>query len=254
MKREIKSLCVFIFAVALMLIYKPVNAEEYFYTNDNGVSFTEAEYNFFTNFFYEGYQKYMTQAMFDEYIDAGIDFENAEIDKVGMCVNSAPNSMRREEMTRDFTYLDTYSKSIEMGRTCGILCRVSSVVNWHGTPTVQSHDVMGSYIDGPTRISTPTTIISSSAGGDFEDAIVYDTNGYGAVISLPDEDDIVVSQSFAYTGNGVIFMSYQHALTDISLQDAQLFSIGLSGYGNVFIFDSSISYIYDGMNGLYMMV
>ena len=254
MKWKINFLFVFIFAAAVMLIQKPVYAEEYFYTNNNGVSFTEAEYNFFTNFFYEGYQKYMTQAMFDEYIEAGIDFENAEIDKVGMCVNSAPNSMRNEEMMRDLTYYDTYSKSIEMGRTCGILCRVSSVVVWHGIPEVQSYDLMGSYLDGPTRISTPTTMVSSSAGGSFEDAMVYDTDGYGAVISLPNEDDIIVSQSFAYTGNGLIFMSYQHSLTNVTLQEAQSFTIGLSGYGHVFIFDSSVSYMFDDMNGVYMTV
>ena len=255
MNKVRKVLMIMVLTMTMLFSYQVVFAEEeYYYTNPNGVSFTREAYDFFSEFFYEGYQAHMTQAMFDEYVNEGFDFANTEITKVGLCMNPNPVTIGNQASPQDLTYYATYGKSIEMGQACGILCRVSAVVTWHGVPACQSHDVMGAYLNGPTRISTPSTMYTSSAGSGFEDAIVYDTNGYGAVISVPNAGDIVVSQSIAYTGHGLIFMSYQHAVSTVSLSNAQNFTIGLAGYGNVFIFPSSIGDQYDQMNGVYMTV
>ena len=247
MKNKIKFALMVVFMFTLFFIQKPVHAEEYYYTNENGVAFTKEAYDFFSRFVYEGYQKYVTQDEFNEYIEAGIDFENATIEKVGLCSNPTGNN-------RDIPYFDTISRRIEMSKTCGILCRVNCTVTWHGTPIVQAYDVIGAYLTGPTRLSTPTTIVSSSADSTNTEALVYDTDGFGAVIAVHDASDMVISQSFTYSGHGLIFMSHQHATSNISLANAQLFTIGLSGYGNVFNFYGAATNVYDQMNGVYLTV
>ena len=60
-----------VLSVFCFLSSKNVYAEDY-YTNGYGVTFDRSQYDFFTEFFYDGYQALMTQAMFDEY--DGFDF------------------------------------------------------------------------------------------------------------------------------------------------------------------------------------
>jgi len=242
-----KILLAVVFICTLLLSQKNVYAEEYYYVNDNGVSFTKAAYDFFGEFFYDGFQRYMTQDLFDQFVEEGFDFENTVIEKASSILKQPGN-------TRDIPFYDTQSRSIDMSKACGIVCRVSSTVIWHGTPIVQDYDVMGAYITGPTRITTPVTFINSSQGSDQPAAIVYDTDGYGAVLPVHNASDMIITQSFAYTGNGLIFMSHQHATSQISLTNAQLFTIGLSGYGNVFNFYGAATNVYDQMNGVYLTV
>ncbi|MBQ3308068.1 MAG: hypothetical protein IJG68_07770 [Bacilli bacterium] len=252
MVRNKKILWMIVLSVFCFLSSKNVYAEEY-YTNGYGVSFDRAQYDFFTEFFYDGYQAYMTQEMLDEY--DGFDFENTVIEKTGLCPNQTHINPGNQVSPQDFPYLDTYAKEIKMAKACNsFFCRVSCTVTWHGTPTVQSHDVIGAYLNGPTRFSTPATMYTSSNGSGYETDIVYDTDGYGAVVDIPNASDIIVSQSFSYTGTGLIFMSYQHAVSTVTLNEAKSFSIGLAGYGNVFIYPSNIGDSYDQMGGVYMTV
>lgn len=252
MIRNKKILLIIVLSVFCFLSSKNVYAEAY-YTNVYGVTFDRSQYDFFTEFFYDGYQALMTQAMFDEY--DGFDFENTVIEKVSYCPNQTHLNPGNQIFPQDYPYLDTYAKEISMGKACNpAFCRVSCNVVWHGTPIVQSYDVMGSYISGPTRITTPITSYSSSAGDGYQTDMVYDTDCYGAVIAIPNAPDIIVSQSFSFTGHGQIFMSYQHAVETISLNDAKSFSIGLAGLGNVFIYSSTIANKFDQMGGVYMTV
>ena len=252
MVRNKKILLMIVLSVFCFLSSKNVYAEDY-YTNGYGVSFDRSQYDFFTDFFYDGYQDLMTQAMFEEYDE--FDFENTVIEKVSYCPNQAHFNPGNQLSPQDFPYLDTYAKELSMAKACNaVFCRVSLTVTWHGTPIVQSHDVIGSYISGPTRFSTPITTYESSNGSGHETDMVYDTDGYGAVVAIPNASDIIVSQSFAYTGHGLIYMSYQHAVSTVSLDNAKSFTIGLAGLGNVFIYPSAIADCYDQMGGVYMTV
>ena len=49
-----------------------------------------------------------------------------------------------------------------------------------------------------------------------------------------------------------IFTSYQHAQSDLSLADSQIYTLGASGLGQVFVFPYSISQKYDGMSGVHV--
>ena len=249
--RRLGKLCLVVVILGLFLYYKPVYAEEYF-RNQYGVSFTREAYDFFTELFYDGYQNLMTQEMYDEY--EGFDFVNDEIEKVSLCVNDMPISMRDTVSPQDLTHFANYSRSLDLAKVCGALCRAALVVTWLGEPSVKSYDLAGAYLSGPTRISTPATTYSSTLESGLPSAMVYEDDGFGAVVPVPDGENIRVSQSFAYTGHGVIFMTHQHAVENISLTNAQSFTIGLSGYGNVFQFYGGAVDKYDQMNGVYITV
>lgn len=238
MKRGSKILLfTFVTAASLFINIKNVNAQtESFYTNDKGVQFTEDQYNFITRFYWDGYQNYMTQEMLDDLSD--IDFANVEVEKVSYC-----------PIERG-TFVSSQYKSLTIGRACGALCRVSVSAEWFVKPSIKSYDVMGMYLDGPTRNGTPTTIIAGDGEGSFEETIKYENDGFGAVIKLPNAEKIVITQSMVYNGSGRIYASYQHAMENISFANAQKFNIEFGGYGGVFEFYGGAYGVYDQFPGV----
>ena len=58
----------------LMTIFiSVVNAEELtYYTNSNNVNFSKEEYEFISNFYFEGYQNYMTEEDYKEFKKSNI--------------------------------------------------------------------------------------------------------------------------------------------------------------------------------------
>ena len=231
--------------IVFLVNIKVVSAKEVYYTNKYNVSFSEEEYNYFTEIYWDGVQKHLTQDFVDLY--AGEDFENMTIEKRSLC-------QKRSEPTRDNTYAGTYYDEITISKSCGILCRVNTSANWLGEPSVKSHDVMGSLLSGPTRLGNPGTIIIGDNDSTPPDAVVYDTDGFGAVFKLPDAESISILQTFTYTGNGFVFATYQHALTPINLAHAQEFNIDISGYGSVLQFYGNAFGVYDAGPGVYITV
>ena len=232
-----------------------VYAEEIYYTNSKGVSFTKEQYDFYTYLTHDGYQEQVTQEMLDEI--AGQDLDSLDVKVVRLCPNEQKSQLRSTYNTQDDRLkVETSAKSLSMAKYCTpYYCRVLSELEWLGEPNSKSYDLMGAYLDGPTRLAVPTTSVVTTSGSKPEETIKYDTNGFGAVIKLPNESDPpLISQSFMYSGTGVIFVSYQHAMSSISLADAQLFNIGLIGYGSVFDFYGVAADIYDQMPGVYMTV
>lgn len=251
MKTIVKYGIVFLFVMAA-IVGKNVYAEEIYYTNSKGVSFTKEQYDFYTYLTHDGYQEYVTQDMLNEI--AGEDLESLDVKVVRLCPN--PFKSASKGQTRDDeAYVATSAKSLAMGRYCTqSYCRVMAEVEWFGEPNITSYDVMGAYLDGPTRVGTPSTFLSTPTTGYEEETIVYDTDGFGAIIQLPAEEGIFIDQTFVYSGTGTIFMSYQHAMSNISLANSQLFNIGLIGYGSVFDFYGAAVDVYDDMPGVHMDV
>ena len=249
--RGIKKYVLIIIIMVTVLIGKNIYAEEFFYTNRQGVSFTKEQYDFFKTTFHEGFQEIVTQEMIDKL--AGVDLSTIEVQKVGICPMTDYNASKRVNPRRDDNlFIDTYAKSLEMSNLCFAGdCYVFATVEWHGEPTVKSLDLLGVYLTGTvTRESTPMTMISSSEGCDGEETVKYTSSGFGAVVQLIDGDDIFIDQSFRYSGTGTIFYSYQHAMSTISLSDAQLFNTALIGYGSVFDFYGNAVGVYDEMPGV----
>ena len=186
--------------------------------------------------------------MLDKIADA--DLSKIKVKKVGLC----PNNPTRD----DNLYVTTSAKSLEMSNYCFAgNCKVYSEVEWFGDPTVKSYDLYGSYFNGTvSRVDTPMIFATTSNGDNSDYSIIkYESDGFGGVIELPQNgDDIVLDLIYKYTGTGTIFVSYQHAMSTISLADAQLFNIDLIGYGGVFDFYGAAVGKYDQMPGVHMDV
>ena len=244
-----KGTLIIISFLTIILIGKKVNAKEIYYTNSKGVSFTKEQYDFYTYLTHDGYQEYVTQEMLDEIVNDNISTIQKKV--IRLCPTDLKEPKRRE----DNTYVATSAKALSMGQYCSsISCRVFCELEWLGEPNVKSHDVMGSYLSGPTRVSVPSTTVSSSVHTGTHETVVYDTNGFGALIQVPNGDDIFIDQTYTYSGTGIIFYTYQHAMSGISYNNAQLFTIGLGGYGNVLDFYGAALGVYDDMPGVYMNV
>lgn len=241
--------------VLILLIGSTVHAETY-YTNHLGVSFTREQYDFYTYVMHDGFQEHVTQDMLDEI--AHEDIESIEVSKVSIC----PNPMQQGNMGNlanpldDNTFVITSAKSLEMTVACNSVnfCRAFAYVEWFGEPNQKSYDVIGAYLDGPTRTSTPMVLVSTEDDFANEEVIKYETDGFGAVVPVIDGDDLMIDMTFPYSGTGGIFISYQHAMSYISLANAQLFNIDFVGYGNVFDFYGAAIGVYDEMPGVHMDV
>lgn len=230
--KKIKKLFV-ILLLAVVFTTTKVNAQEVYYTNDEGVEFTKEEYDFFGKFYYDGFQNYITQELKDSF--QGFDFATAEVSKVGYC----PNIKARG------SYYETQYRSIEIGRSCGALCYLGTTVKWLVEPYTKSYDVIGYNLTGVSRISTPTTIVVGDGSGSGSEAVIYDDDGFGAVVKLPEAHDINITQTFAYTGTGYVMAAYDHALKPISLEDAKKFNIDIGGFSGIFDFYGPAVNTYD---------
>lgn len=251
MRKLAKYIFVFLF-IMIVVMGKDVYAEEPYYTNSKGVSFTKEQYDFYTYLTHEGFQENVTQDMLNEI--AGQDLNSLDVKVIKLCPTKR-NSGKENQLRDDNTYFATQYKSIAMGKYCSNTgCRVIAEAEWFDVPNIKSYDVMGAYLDGPTRLNTPTTFITTSEDATEEETIVYDTDGFGAVFVIPDGDDIFIAQTFNYSGTGTIYFSYQHAMSYTTLNTAQLFNIGLIGYGNVFEFYGAATGVYDQMPGVHMDV
>lgn len=245
-----KKLLILLFIV-ISIIGKNVYAEDIYYTNSKGVSFTKEQYDFYTYLAHDGYQEHITQEMLDEI--KGEDLDNIDAEVVRIC--PLPDNFGKNHNREDNTYISTSAKALSMGKYCvSGVCRIISELEWLGEPTVKSYDVMGSYLDGPTRLGTPIVFVSSTDDFSYEETIKYESDGFGAVVKIPTGDDVMIDLTFTYQGTGTIFVSYQHAMIGITYANSQLFNIDYYGYGNVFEFYGNAVGIYDNMPGVHMDV
>ena len=205
---------------------------------------------------HDGFQEIVTQEMIDEI--TGIDLDSLNPRVVRMCPNewNTGVSMRNVNHTMDDTiYIETSAKGLYMGYYCGSTdCTALASVEWFGEPNQKSYDVFGSFLDGTTLVGIPMVSTSSEVTGYSADVIKYETDGFGAVLKVPNGEEVFFDMVYHYQGTGALFISYQHAMSSISLADSQLFHIDFGGYGNVFDFYGNAIGVYDHMPGVHMSV
>ena len=245
MRRYIKLSIVIVLFLLVTITANNVSAKEIYFTNDNGVSLSKEEYDFFKQLYWDGFPELLTLEKYEQFVS--MDFLNAEyeysttqnINKIG------------DQYSPRGTYHSTGAKSIRISKVCSNNCVIVTVAEWFGTPSVKSYDVIGAYLYNSTRIGTPTTIISSSTTSYSSNSIKYDTNGFGTSFLLPQSgNSYVISQDFLTTYSGHIYASYQHAASTSSLTISQSYNISLTGFGGVFGFYGQAYNIYDGMQGV----
>ncbi len=233
---------IFILFVSVICIQTYAEEQSY-YINDNNVSFTKEQYDYFTAMFYDGYQELVTQEEFNSYRENEMKVENVQTKYLNF-IN--PLS----------TLHETSAKQLKISTSIvSPIAKVSVVLKWKGKPTIKSYDLIGAYLEGVEEVGTIITRLSYSDGSYDSNEIQKFSNGFGVSIKLPSSgSDIIVSQSFNTTLGGTIYASYQHATSNISLANSKYYTISKSGYGKVFSFYNNMSNKFDGMGGVYISV
>lgn len=237
--KKILKLFILIASVVCVQTYAKENN---YYINDNNVSFSKEQYEYFTAMFYDGYQNLITQEEFNTYDEAEMKAENVETKYVN---SISPLS----------TLHETTAKQLKISKSVSSTAKISVVLTWKGTPKVKSYDVIGSYLEGVSSIGNVITRLSYGGGSYDSNEIKSFNNGFGVSIKLPSSgSNIIVSQSFSTTLGGTVYASYQYATSSISLASSKYYTISKSGYGKVFSFYNNMSSKYDGMGGVYIDV
>lgn len=224
-----------------------VNAKESFYINQYGVSFSKDEYNFLSDFYFNGYQDYMKSENYSEFIKSNI--INTTIKTSIQTEYGNVNMLSLE------SFHETSSKSLKVSSACSTVCAISIVAEWKKSPTIRSYDVIGAYIKNIKMSISPSTTLYYDSGTITSSYTKNSANGFGTSIKLPNSGgNIKVVQTFITEPSGIIYASYQHAKKNSTLAKSQKYSISRNGYGGVFLFESSVEKYYDGMSGVFLEI
>ncbi len=227
----------------LSFISVDVNAEA-FYTNKNGVEFTEREYSFISNFYFEGYQDYMTISDYEEFKDSNIINGNVNIqEKYDYDYNTL--------IPYTSSFHETPSKILKLSSSCSSDCTINVTVTWKKIPSTKSYDLIGAYFENTSL----NQIISSKMyyGGNTASPIENNlkSNGVSSTFKIPSTSKAIsISQTYKVSKGGRLYVSYQHAKNSVSLVESRKYEFSRNGYGNVFKFDPSVISKYDAMQGL----
>lgn len=232
----------FLLTLSLFLCMGVVKAKGY-YTNNNGVSLTEKEYNYVIDFYGDDYPSKMTVEDYNWIQKMDVNNRDYKIEKY-----------YDNDTTTRSTYHQTSSKYLAISKACGNTCAVTIKLQWLKNPNVRSYDVIGARFVNTSLISgSASTYVSSSAGTSGYSNYQYFTNGFGNSVKLPSgATDIIVQQTFYVQNSGTVYGSYQHATGYISLAQSKKYSIHYNGAGTVFLFDKSVNDYFDQMGGVYI--
>ena len=237
-----KIVGVFIILVAVLSFSKNVYAEEaIYYTTSNGIELTEEEYNFLTQFYWDGYPDIMTIDQYEE-------FKNSDLLDRELIVKYA----KQPENTPRSTSHATNAKVLKIAAACSSSdCMVTINCEWTLNPATRSYDVIGAYLSGVSLLYHNQTYVSSTSGATFFNNLKTAYNGIGNSVKLPSSGtDVIINMTITTTRGGTIYGSYQHAMSNTTLPVSKYYNFSLAGYGNVFSFYGSAVGIYDGMGGV----
>ncbi len=232
----------FLLTLSLFLCMGVVKAEGY-YTNNNGVSLTEKEYNYVIDFYGDDYPSKMTAEDYNWIQKMDVNNRDYKIEKY-----------YDNDTTTRSTHHQTSSKYLAISKACGSTCSVTILLKWLKNPNVRSYDVIGARFVNTSLISgSADTFVSSSAGSTYYSNYQYFSNGFGNTVKLPtNATSIMVQQNFEVQNSGTVYGSYQHATGYISLAQSKKYSIHYNGAGTVFLFDNSVNDYFDQMGGVYI--
>lgn len=216
---------------------------EIYYINDNNVSLTKEQYDYFSKMYYEGYQKSITLEEFNSYSK---DEMKPELVKTNYVNNIQLFSSSINTLSKNLKISSSPSASYK---------RIVVVATWTTFPSKRSNDLIGAYLSGISLYGGVTTTLEYSGGSYTSSEIQNFNNGFGVSIKLPTSgSNIIISQTFRTTTGGIVYASYQHATSNVTLFDSKNYTIGYGGYGHVFEFTNGMGSRYDAMSGVYIDV
>lgn len=251
-KYNLIILTTLLFAIFMFLTPNVHAEEEPYFTNNNGVSLTEAEYNYIKELYSENYLNLITLDVYNDLVDNGFMFQ--PIEKKGTLINDNDSLISGGASIQGYFH-NTSVKGIIIAKTCNGNCKMVVTLTWFGVPTIKSYDVMGAYLWGPTRVSNVITSTSSTAQGYSTIEIKEQSGGFGASFKLPQSGtNFQTIQQFTVTPGGTVYATYQHAMVNTTKAISQMYNISLTGSGRVLEFYGDATSVYDQMNGVYIDV
>ena len=210
--------------------------------NKNGIELTEKEYQFVNKFYGEDFFEKMTQEDYEWIMELDINNKKVEI-----------KTIYDTNINRDNPFHSTNSKSLSIARSCGnISCTIITNLTWLVNPSNRSYDVIGArFYNTSLHNNTIQTKVTSSNGTQY---FSYDkclSNGIGTSVKLPDNGNNITVQQKIFTNlGGIVYASYQHSTSQISLQTSTWYTISATGFGGVFEFYNGAGNYFDGMGGV----
>ena len=230
----------FLILLSIFIVPTWVFAEDdIYYTNNYGVSLTKKEYNFISEMYWDGFQKFVTKELYADLKSDDIFSQPIEKKKF----EYKPN------LTRG-TKVEDSARELVIAKSCFDNCLISVIYTWKGEPTVKSYDVMGAYFENTKLENEPFTVVASSVEQKFADDYKMASNGFGSSFKMVKGNDAQISQSFRVSPGGHVYASYQHAMDDVSYEDSIDYTFSKYGYGSVFKFSAKSAEYYDAMNGV----
>ncbi len=249
-----KVLSLLVLTTAIIGIGK-VNAEsnkDIYYTNSNGISLTEKEYNYAKTMFNEQFIEVMNQEDYDFINRADVNNKDVEI------IVEEPKTDYIQSRTS--SYVETQAKRLAISKTChNGVCVVSLTNTWKYEPRVKSYDVIGVMFSNTSQYGNGYgTIFKVNGSNHTCTEYVKNSDGLGCSYKLPSN---ATADIYAYMSldvndtGGLVYGSYQHATSSVTLSQSKNYSFHINGYGNVFLFNTAKAKdAYDGMDGVSMYV
>lgn len=241
--KVIKKLFILVIVFVIALFSDKVMAlgeDNIYYTNSYEVNFTKEEYDFVSKFYFDGYQKYMTQDDYKYMMDN--DMMNGKIEI---------KEFTDENVSRAETSYATGAKKLQLSSACSTTCSLAITLTWKGSPSIRSYDLVGAYsqTSGNLKFSNSRVLYDGTTAQYTERRV--DNNGVSATMKLPSSgENIIVIMEFKANKGTTVYASYQHAKKTISLANSRKYSFNSGGYGNVFRFEESVKDYYDAMGGV----
>lgn len=217
-----------------------VNAESIYYKNGNGVILSEQEYDFYSEFYWDGYQEYLTIEDFEKVKDMNI-FDK-EITKKEI-INYSPVKERGSSVTSNL-------RTTTISKSCSDKCLVSLVTSWNGLPYVKSYDVVGARVSNSNITYIQGALVTGNNYGKSYSNPQVSNNGFGFSVLLPNVSNIRISVTFNTAKGGTVYGSYQHAMSNTTEFISKQYTIGAGEYGNVFRFTGNARMVYDNAAGV----
>lgn len=229
-----KIYLLFVFLLSLSFTCNVEAKELIYYINKYDVGFSKEEYDFISNFYFEGYQDYMDIEDYNDFKASNI--MNGEI----QIINYPLINLQSE-------IYETQMKQLKVSSSCSTNC----IVIWKQNPKIRSYDLIGMFFKNTSLIKKQQTYLLYNNTKVTPTETLENQSGISATIKLPATSEMMaITQQITVKKGGTINVSYQHARKNISLANSRKYSFSGNGYGGVFDFNDSVQDYYDAMNGL----
>lgn len=247
-----KLVVLFVSILTINFICLNVKADEdIYYTNANGVSMTEDEYNYFVQIADADYPSVVTQDTYDKFVNYG--YFGQPITRVEYDEDANMQQMIIPSVLPQGTVHETQAKKLVLVKACGsTYCGITVTLTWKGQPNVKSWDVIGALLYGNlSLVGDPGTDLTYSGGILYYNDPYYVGGGFGTSVKMQTSTtNMRVYQSYDVYGTGTVYASYQHATSTITKANSKKYTVGYGGYGGVFHFYGAASGVYDHMAGV----